>query len=154
MISPTKTKYLKPAIFALFLFFSCYLLLAPGLPVLAQGAGEQTQAESGDTAASRAIEMLDETAEEAKIISSPETAPTTFEIVGDIINIVLGVLGVIFLIIVIYGGIQWMTAGGNEETIKKATALLTQAVIGLAIVLFAYLFTNYVVFNIIEVVID
>jgi type IV secretory pathway VirB2 component (pilin) len=55
-----------------------------------------------------------------------------------IINTILGFLGIIFTIIIIYAGIRWLTASGNPETISKAKGLLTNAVIGLIIVLAAY----------------
>jgi hypothetical protein len=66
------------------------------------------------------------------------------EIIGQIINYILGFVGAIFLILTIYGGITWMTAGGNEEKIKKAKGLITSAIIGLAIVLAAYSITWFV----------
>jgi len=65
--------------------------------------------------------------------------------IGQIINIVLSVLGVIFLILIIYGGILWMTAAGNEEKVKKAKELITEALIGLVIVLAAYAISYFVI---------
>jgi hypothetical protein len=83
---------------------------------------------------------LEETAGAAGL---PKTSITS--IVGNIIRALMGALGLIFFILVIYGGIMWMTAAGNEEKIKKAKTLLTSAVIGLLIVLSAYAITSYVV---------
>jgi hypothetical protein len=71
-------------------------------------------------------------------------------IIGTIINDVLIFLGVIFLILTIYGGFLWMTAGGNEETLKKAKKWIINAVIGLIIVLAAYSITSFVVGQIIS----
>ena len=45
-------------------------------------------------------------------------------VVARVINIVLGLLGTIAIIIVIIAGFKWMTAGGNEEQVTKAKALL------------------------------
>lgn len=61
-----------------------------------------------------------------------------------IINIILSLLGVIFLGLMIYGGVVWMTAQGNEEKVKKAKELITEAIIGLIIVLAAYAITYFV----------
>jgi len=72
------------------------------------------------------------------------------EIIGTILNYILGFLGVIFLILTIYGGFLWMTAGGNEDQIKKGRKYLTNSIIGLAIVLAAYSLTFFVVTNIIK----
>jgi len=101
-------------------------------------------------ASNAALNMLTNTAQQANIVSgNADSASTIYEIIGEIINIVLGFLGVLFLILIIFGGIMWMTASGNEEKVKKATVLMTQAAIGLSIVLFAFLITNFVIFKII-----
>jgi amino acid transporter len=67
--------------------------------------------------------------------------PTT---AGTIIGAALSFIGVIFLILMIYAGFKWMTAGGNEEETKKAKELIIAAVIGLIIVLSAYAITAYI----------
>jgi len=48
------------------------------------------------------------------------------------------------LIIIVYGGFTWMTAGGNEEQINKSKKLLINAAIGLAIIILAYSITYFV----------
>ena len=59
-------------------------------------------------------------------------------VVGTIIDLVLGYLGLVFLVLTIYGGLIWMTAGGNPENVKKAKSLITNAVIGLFIIFASY----------------
>jgi amino acid transporter len=66
-------------------------------------------------------------------------------IIARIINIALGLLGTIFIVIMIFAGFEWMTAGGNEDKTGEAKKRITAAVIGLAIVLSAYAITNFVV---------
>ncbi|MFA6424319.1 MAG: hypothetical protein WCV83_03370 [Candidatus Magasanikbacteria bacterium] len=73
-----------------------------------------------------------------------EDARDPREIVAQIIRIVLGLLGTIFFVLTIYAGFLWMTAAGNEEQATKAKTLLTQAVIGLVIILTAYSITYFV----------
>lgn len=63
---------------------------------------------------------------------------------GQIIGIVLSFIGVIFLILMIYAGIMWMTAAGNDQQVTKAKDLMINAVIGLIIVFAAYAITAYV----------
>ncbi len=63
-------------------------------------------------------------------------------IVANIIKVALEFLGMIFFVLTLYAGFLWMTAGGNEEQVGKAKSLLTQAVIGLTIVLSAYSITR------------
>jgi hypothetical protein len=55
-----------------------------------------------------------------------------------IISIGLSFLGVIFLLLTIYGGFLWMSDQGNEEQVAKAKKLITTAVIGLIIVVSSY----------------
>lgn len=66
------------------------------------------------------------------------------EIVASVIRILLSLTGMVFLCLTIYAGYLWMTAGGNEDEVAKAKTLLTQAVIGLAVILLAYSITIFV----------
>jgi uncharacterized protein YggT (Ycf19 family) len=66
-------------------------------------------------------------------------------IVGGIITSVLSLMGVIFLVLMIYAGFNWMTARGEEEKVTKAKDTLTRAIIGLIIVLAAYAISYFVV---------
>lgn len=63
---------------------------------------------------------------------------------GDMIGFVLSFIGVLFLILTIYGGINWMTAGGNEQKVEKAKTIIINAIIGLLIVLSAYTITSFI----------
>ena len=66
------------------------------------------------------------------------------EIIGAIIGTFLSLLGIIFLCLIIYGGFIWMTSGGNESKVLKAKNILTQATIGIIIILSAYAITQFV----------
>lgn len=66
------------------------------------------------------------------------------QLVSSIIKVVLGFLSIVFLILIVMAGFKWMTAGGNEEQIKKSTATIKAAVIGLVIVLAAYTITYFI----------
>ncbi len=59
-------------------------------------------------------------------------------LVGVIINIILGFLGIIFMLLMIYAGMLWMTARGDETQITKAKNIFKSSVTGLIIVLLAY----------------
>lgn len=60
------------------------------------------------------------------------------DIVAGVIKAALSLLGLIFLIIIIFAGYRWMTASGNEEQVKKAQEAIKRSIIGLVIVLLAY----------------
>lgn len=64
--------------------------------------------------------------------------------VGNLIRTVLSLTSIIFLLITVYSGIQWMMAGGNEEIIKKTKARVTRAAIGLVIVVGSWIITNFI----------
>lgn len=83
--------------------------------------------------------------QDAAVAGGLATSGNVYSIIGNIIRYVLGLVGAIFLILVIVGGIQWMTSAGNEEAVKSAKQKIVNAVIGLAIVLAAYGITTFVV---------
>ncbi|MFH1890884.1 MAG: hypothetical protein ABIJ91_04980 [Candidatus Kuenenbacteria bacterium] len=72
------------------------------------------------------------------------------EMAGTIIYYILGLLGVIFLVLIIFSGIMWMTAGGNEETVTKARGIIKGAIIGAIIILGSYALTYFVVDQVIK----
>ncbi len=53
-------------------------------------------------------------------------------------------VGVIFMIVFIYGGTLYMFSQGEPKKVQKAKGLLITAVIGLAIVLMAYTIAYFV----------
>ncbi len=64
--------------------------------------------------------------------------------IGGIISAAMGLVGVLFLVLMIYGGFLWMTAAGNEKRVESAKSIMVSAVIGLAIVFGAYAITELV----------
>ena len=64
--------------------------------------------------------------------------------IGKALGGILALTGIIFFALMIYGGILWMTASGNEEQTKKAMSVITAAVVGIIIVASAYAITAYV----------
>lgn len=66
-------------------------------------------------------------------------------IISAIIQSILSFLGVIFVILIIYGGFLWMDAKGNEQQVEKAKNTLMYAAIGLGIVVAAYAISYFVI---------
>jgi membrane-anchored glycerophosphoryl diester phosphodiesterase (GDPDase) len=66
-------------------------------------------------------------------------------ILGSIISLLLSLLGVIFVILIVYGGFEWMTAGGIETKIEKAKEIIRQSFIGLIIVIGAYAISYFLI---------
>ncbi len=71
------------------------------------------------------------------------------ETIGKLIQAALGLLGIILVVLVIYAGFLWMTASGNEEQVSKAKKMLSNAVIGMVIIMAAYAITAFVVSSIV-----
>lgn len=64
--------------------------------------------------------------------------------VGSLIGVALSFVGVIFMALIIYAGLLWMTSAGNEQNVTKAKALMVAAAIGLIIILGAYALTAFI----------
>jgi len=71
--------------------------------------------------------------------------------VAGVINIALGLLGLIAVVLVVVGGFMWMTAAGNEEKIEKAKQLLFSALVGLVIIVAAWSIANFFVSQVVTV---
>ncbi len=71
------------------------------------------------------------------------TSPVIF--IGYLVQMISAAFGMIFMIRIIIAGVTWMTAGGNEEQLKKAHTAIFSSVIGLAIVLGAFAISYFVV---------
>jgi len=66
-------------------------------------------------------------------------------IIARVIQVALSLLGIILVVLIIYGGFLYMTAGGNEEQITKAKGYLRNAVIGLVIILASVAIAQFVI---------
>jgi len=67
-------------------------------------------------------------------------------VAANIVQVVLGFVGILFMVLIIYGGFQWMTASssGEKDAINNAKKTLTTAVVGLIIIIAAYSITYYI----------
>ncbi len=61
-----------------------------------------------------------------------------------IIRIFLGFVGIIAILINLYAGYLWMTAGGNEQKIATAKKILTNGIIGLLIIFSAFSIVSFI----------
>lgn len=84
---------------------------------------------------------LPETANAAGYVG---TSGSIYVIIGKAISVLLGVVGVAFLIFIIWGGILWMIAAGDTDKVKKARSLMLNSTIALLFIVGAYAIANYV----------
>lgn len=72
---------------------------------------------------------------------SQQSIPT---LTGNIINIIFSLLGLIFLVLVVYSGIVWMTSRGDDDQIKSARDTLVRSAIGFFIIMAAYALVSFI----------
>lgn len=65
-------------------------------------------------------------------------------VVFNVIRWVLGILALVAVSFIIYGGFIWLTAAGNPERIQKAKRIILNAIIGLVIVLLSFAIVSFV----------
>ncbi|MCU0679465.1 MAG: hypothetical protein MUC28_03425 [Planctomycetes bacterium] len=121
-------------IFLLAMFSCCLICAVHPAPVLAEDAKTKFIDGLFDTGSKAGYDVAD---------SAFNYENEFADRIGKIIAIILSFLGVIFLLLMIYGGFTWMTARGNEQQIAKAKGILYNALIGLIVVLAAYAITAY-----------
>lgn len=73
-----------------------------------------------------------------------EDGDITMFIGNFIIQPILGLVGLIFFLMMLYAGILWMTAGGNSDQVKKAKQIFINSIIGIVIITAAYAITQTV----------
>ena len=66
------------------------------------------------------------------------------EVIVNMIKIFLTFVGIIFLIMIILAGYKWMTAAGNQDKVGEAKSQLKAAIIGIIIILAAYVITEFI----------
>jgi len=113
---------------------SLVLLAGMALPVLAVVE---------DTSAGTLLKEVGDAAQ----LQSGKTLP---EIIGLIINVALTLVGVVLLVLMVYAGVIWMTAQGEQKKVDEAKTTIKNAIIGLIITLAAYAISNFVVSNIVN----
>lgn len=120
------------------LILTCCIFLLTAIPVLAAEPPSITQRVQGGV----------------KNLSTAAFGDVSFE--GDtlvdpivkIVNLTLTFTGVIFFLLLIYGGYLWAMARGNEEQIEKAKKIIREVIIGIIIIILARLIIEFIVFQI------
>ena len=82
----------------------------------------------------------------------PTGGQSIASLVGRIIYIILSFLGLIFIILLIYGGFMRMTAQGSPDKVKTSMGIITSAVVGIIIILASLAITAFVLGRINDVV--
>jgi hypothetical protein len=65
-------------------------------------------------------------------------------VISTVVNLLLYILGAVAIIMIIVGGIMYVTSGGDAGGVKKAKDTITYAIIGLIVAIMAYAIVNFV----------
>lgn len=65
--------------------------------------------------------------------------------IARIIRTAMSLLGIIAVLIILYGGFKWMTSQGSDEAVGDAKKIITAGIIGLVIILTAYAIASFVI---------
>ncbi|MFH2105606.1 MAG: pilin [Parcubacteria group bacterium] len=66
-------------------------------------------------------------------------------VVANVIRAVLGIVGVLLLVMMIYGGVVYMTSAGSEDRVAMGKKVLSYAIFGVVIIALAFVLTTYVI---------
>jgi len=74
----------------------------------------------------------------------PGTTPNLLKSVGVAINFVLGTLGIIGLILLVYVGILWLTTKGERDKVDEAKRMFKYTIWGLIVIILAYSLSTFI----------
>ena len=73
-------------------------------------------------------------------------------ILVSVITVLMSFLGIVAVVIILIGGFKWMTAAGNEDKVEEAKNMIMAGVIGLIIIMLAWIIVNWVLSTMVEVI--
>jgi hypothetical protein len=73
-----------------------------------------------------------------------QSSLTTDQAVTQIVNIAMYAVGIVSVLVIVFSGIMYATAAGDESKVKKAKNGLVGGIVGLAIAILAWTLTNFV----------
>lgn len=115
----------------LFIFFSFFIFLSPVLVFAQDNNTDSTKVDCQPNCPPPSI------------VNPLGDIKTPQALIGKLITAVLGVVGSLALVMFIFGGITWMTSGGNADKIKKGRDIVVWAVIGLVIIFSSYALVRF-----------
>lgn len=117
----------------IFIFITFFLILNT-IPALAADEGLNIECKKGDVCYQTEVAIPGFPTEEFKVTS--KTLGLFIQVIYEYLMYAAGVLAVIVIMV---GGVQWITAGGNQSKIGEAKERVTSAIIGLGLALGSYL---------------
>ncbi len=66
------------------------------------------------------------------------------QIIGQVVNALLAAVGALFLVLIIWGGAQYMLSQGDDKKVKEAKQTIQNAIIGMFVVAASYAIASFV----------
>lgn len=67
------------------------------------------------------------------------------DFVVNVMNWLVGIVGIALIVMIIWGGFLYLTSAGNEEQIETAKKVITYAIVGVVFVFASYIITRFVI---------
>ena len=71
-------------------------------------------------------------------LSAKDVFPNFGKLLSSVVGFALAAAGLIFFFMLVWGGIRYMTAGGDDKSIMAARQTITNAIIGLLIIVSSF----------------
>jgi len=101
------------------------------------------QSSSTTSSTNPILNTLQQVGNKGGYITDPAIA-SPVRIVGLVVRLFINFLGVTFIILMVFAGYGWMTAGGNEEKVKKSRTMIVQALVGLLVAVVSWTLWNFI----------
>jgi hypothetical protein len=70
------------------------------------------------------------------------TSPSIAKYIQSIYNYAIGIVGILAAVVLMFGGVRWLLAGGSPDKISDAKAWIGASITGLVLVLTSYMILN------------
>ena len=81
---------------------------------------------------------------QAQTLDNPISATSVDQLVVNITQGMLALLGSAAFLVFIYGGVLFLTSGGNQERVKKGKTILIWAILGIVLIFASYAILQYI----------
>lgn len=124
---------------------SAFALLLTPAALIAAPAYAQSANIDGNLCAGANLDVNDKSCNEAA------TGTTVNTIISDVINIFSLVVGVVSVIMIIIGGLKYITSGGDSGNVTGAKNTILYAIVGLVVVALAQVIVRFVLTRVTDV---
>ena len=71
-------------------------------------------------------------------------------VMARLVNQATGLLGIVTVLVILFGGFSWMVSFGDEEKVQKAKSTIASGIIGLIIILVSFSLANYILTTVLQ----